>query len=113
MTPVVYGTVDAPQIERVVVTSSYTAVDTFDNQAGLSTTSTEKLWIPITWEQLLLVMLVPKKLCWKSCLGFCCKRKTTVFTLCVVNSVYVFVPHAFDIKNYYWAFASGMHRHIC
>ena len=44
MTPVVYGTVDAPQIERVVVTSSYTSVDTFDNRAGLSTTSTEKLW---------------------------------------------------------------------
>jgi len=48
LTPVVYGTVDAPQIERVVVTSSYTAVDTFDNRAGLSTTSTEKLWNPIT-----------------------------------------------------------------
>lgn len=70
MTPVVYGTVDAPQIERVVVTSSYTAVDTFDNRAGLSTTSTEKLWNPITWEQLLLVILDQKNFAEKAAWDF-------------------------------------------
>ena len=42
-------------------------------------------------------MLVPKTLL-KKLLGILLQKENHSFTLCVVNPVYVFVPHAFDIK---------------
>lgn len=88
-----------PQIERVVITSSYAAVGDFQKDSDSSVTFTEASWNPVTWEGALndpvSGYLGSKTFAEKAGWDFLEKEKPN-FKLSTVNPVYVFGPQAFD-----------------
>lgn len=82
-----------PQIKHVVVTSSYAAIGTFDDQEGPSIiTAEESLTSPFN------DYFGSKKFAGMVACEFV-EKENPNFTLSVINPVYVFGPQAFEIKN--------------
>ena len=86
-----------PQIEKVVVTSSYVAVT--DITEPVSDEITEESWNPTTWGKALLNPMAAysgsKTFAEKAAWDFL-KEESAKFTVSVVNPVYVFGPQAYD-----------------
>lgn len=105
--PAVNGTKNAlqaikehgPQIERVVVTSSYAAISTAGNETKPDFVCTEKTWNEITWDEAKKDPFAgyrgSKTFAEKAVWEFV-KEEKPKFTVNVVNPSYVFGPQAFD-----------------
>jgi len=103
--PAIQGTKNAfsaikkfgPQIEKVVLTSSYVAITDVTEPATHELT--EESWNPTTWEKALLNPMAAysgsKTFAEKAAWDFL-KEESPKFTLAVINPVYVFGPQAFD-----------------
>lgn len=89
---------NAPQIKKVVVTSSYAAMSPKD-PSDPKTVVNEESWNPLTWEQTLssprLGYSGSKKFAEKAVWEFVQNEKPA-FDVAVINPVFVFGPQAFD-----------------
>ncbi|KAK6455654.1 dihydroflavonol-4-reductase [Scheffersomyces xylosifermentans] len=87
----------APQVKRVVVTSSYAAMFEDDNNPNY--TANEASWTKLTWEQAkenpLNGYIASKTFAEQAAWDFV-KEQKPHFQLSIVNPVYVFGPQAFD-----------------
>ena len=86
-----------PQIEKVVLTSSYVSI--VDNTEPFTKEVTEESWNTATWEKSLLNPMAAycgsKTFAEKAAWDFL-KEESPTFSLAVVNPVYVFGPQAYD-----------------
>ena len=91
----------ADSVERVVITSSYTAMMNFEREADETYTITEDSWNPDSWEagqaNPLRGYCASKKFAEQAAWDFVKENKDAVkFKLTVVNPVVVFGPQQFD-----------------
>lgn len=105
--PAIHGTKNAlsaiktygPQIKKVVVTSSYSAILTASKQGDPSFIQNEESWNPITWEEAKtdpqLGYNASKTFAERAVWDFVASENPN-FTVNFVNPVYVFGPQAFD-----------------
>lgn len=89
----------APQVKRVVVTSSIAAIKVEAKENDPSFTTTEQTWNPITWEQALVNPVAgyrgSKTFAEKAAWEFV-EMEKPLFVLSTINPVIVFGPQAFD-----------------
>lgn len=95
----------APQVEKIVITSSFAAMLNQDEVDNSSSLITEKSWNPVTWEQasekgnVLVTYLASKKFAEKAAWDFMESEKPS-FGLTTINPGYVFGPGiAIDAKS--------------
>jgi len=89
----------APQVSKVVVTSSMAAIMNFDKVANTNFTHTEDVWNPMEWEESLenwtYAYCTSKKLAEKAAWDFVKDNKVN-FSLTVINPPYIFGPQYFE-----------------
>ncbi len=89
----------APQVKKVVVTSSMATIMNFDKLADPTFTHSEDVWNPLEWEQCqdnwLMAYVSSKILAERAAWDFVKENKVN-FSLTVVNPPYIYGPQYFD-----------------
>ncbi len=92
----------APQVKKVVITSSMAAIVHLDRLSDPTFVHTEETWNPLEWEECQenwqMAYIASKKLSEKAAWDFIKENKVN-FTLTTVNPPLIFGPQFFDIED--------------